>query len=274
MEFRILGSFEVVGSAGVLDLRGAKRRGLLACLVVHAGQPMSTDRLVEELWGDAGSDGAARTVQTYVSQLRKMLHGEPASLGTTPGGYMLEVDLGDVDACRFEQEVSAASAQPDAAQRLAMIDEALVLSRGPPLGEFAGAGWADREARRLEALHLQAQQCRYGALMELGRAREAVAELEVLVSAHPLDEMLWAQLMLALYRSGRQADALGAYQQARSHLVDELGIEPGPELAELEHRILEHDPTLVATTSRSASAGTQRDSAGSPAGNWYPRTLL
>ena len=164
MEFRILGSFEVVGSAGVLDLRGVKRRGLLACLVVHAGEPMSTDRLVEELWGGGGSDGAARTVQTYVSQLRKLLRGEAASLQTRPGGYALEADPLDVDAHRFEQAVTAAGAETDPAGRLAVLGEALALWRGPPLGEFAGAGWADREAARLENLHLQAQQRRYDAL--------------------------------------------------------------------------------------------------------------
>jgi predicted ATPase/DNA-binding SARP family transcriptional activator len=272
MEFRILGSFEVVGSAGVVDLRGAKRRGLLACLVVHARQSMSTDRLVEELWGAGGSVGAARTVQTYVSQLRKMLHDEPASLQTQPGGYVLEADPGDVDACRFEQGVTAASTEPDAAQRLAMIDEALVLWRGPPLGEFAGAGWADREATRLEALHLQALQRRYDSLLELDRARETVAELETLVRAHPLDERLWAQLMLGLYRSGRQADALGAYQQARRHLVDELGIEPGPELADLEHRILDHDPTLASPTDRPAAANNHRVRVSAATDDWSPPT--
>jgi DNA-binding SARP family transcriptional activator len=245
MEFRILGSFEVVGSTGLIDLRGAKRRGLLACLVVHACQPLSTDRLVEDLWGHGGSAAAARTVQTYVSQLRKLLHDEPASLVTRPGGYALEADPGDVDAYGFEQGVTAASAEADPTRRLAVLDGALALWRGPPLDEFAGAGWADHEATRLEAVRLQAQQCRYDALMDLDRAREAVTELETLMASHPLDERLWAQFMLALYRSGRQADALSAYQQARRRLVEELGIEPGPELAELEHRILDHDPTLV-----------------------------
>jgi predicted ATPase/class 3 adenylate cyclase len=246
MEFRILGQFEVEGAEGLIDLRGPKRRGLIACLVVHAGQPLRADRLVQELWGDDGSDGAARTVQTYVSQLRRALRDEPASLRTGPGGYVLEVEAADIDACRFEQGVTGASAEPDAARRLAMIDEAVVLWRGPPLEEFAGAGWADREAARLEALHLQAHQYRFDALMELGRAPEVVAELELVVSVHPLDEMLWAQLMLALYRSGRQADALAAFQRARRHLVDGLGIEPSPELSELEHRILDHDPALTA----------------------------
>jgi predicted ATPase/DNA-binding SARP family transcriptional activator len=246
MEFRILGSFEVVGTDGVLDVRGAKRRSLLACLVVHAGQPLSSDRLVEELWGDRGSDGAVRTVQTYVSQLRRLLAGQTASLVTRPGGYTLEVEPAGVDAHRFERAVTAAGAEPDPARRLDVLDEALALWRGPALGEFVGAGWADRAARPLEALHLQALQRRCDTLVDLDRPGEAVAELDGLVGAHPLDETLWARLMRALYRSGRQADALGAYKQARHHLIEELGIEPGPQLAELEHRILDQDPTLVA----------------------------
>jgi predicted ATPase/DNA-binding SARP family transcriptional activator/class 3 adenylate cyclase len=274
MEFRILGSFEVVGSAGVLDLRGAKRRGLLACLVVHAGQPMSTDRLVEELWGDGGSAGAARTVQTYVSQLRKLLRGEAASLQSRPGGYVLEVDPPDVDAHRFERLVVAAGGDPDPVRRLATVDEALALWRSKPLEEFAGAGWADREATRLEALYLQALQRRYDTLLELDRSGEAVAELETLVGTHPLDERLWAQFMLALYRSGRQGDALGAYQQARRHLIDELGIEPGPELAELERRILNHDPTLVAPAFAPAAGEEHDGPASDTADGWYPRTFL
>jgi DNA-binding SARP family transcriptional activator len=245
MEFRILGSFEVIGSTGLVDLRGAKRRGLLACLVVHAGDPLSADRLVEELWGDTSADGAARTIQTYVSQLRKLLLGEAASLTTHPAGYLLEVDPGDIDAYRFAQGLAAAATEDDPARRLEILDEVLALWRGRPLREFAGAGWADREATRLEALHLQALQRRYDTLLDLDRAADAVADLETLVQTHPLDERLWAQLMLVLYRSGRQADALAAYQRGRRHLVDELGIEPGPELTDLEHRILDHDPTLV-----------------------------
>jgi predicted ATPase/DNA-binding SARP family transcriptional activator/class 3 adenylate cyclase len=274
MEFRILGSFEVVGSEGLVDLSGAKRRGVLAFLVVHAGQPVSIDRLVEELWGDAGSDSAARTVQTYVSQLRKLLKGEGASVQTRPAGYALEVDPEQVDAFRFEQGVAAASAEPDAAQRLAMIDEALVLWRGRPLGEFTGAGWADREATRLEALHLRALQRRYDSLLALDLPADAVAELETLVQTHPLDERLWAQLMLALYRSGRQADALGAYRQARRQLVDQLGIEPGPELAELEHRILDHDPMLVTPAGTRVVGYRRANGASGVAEGWYPRTFL
>jgi predicted ATPase/DNA-binding SARP family transcriptional activator/class 3 adenylate cyclase len=270
MEFRILGSFEVLGTDRALDLRGAKRRGLLAFLVVHAGQPLSTDRLVDELWGEAGSAGAARTVQTYVSQLRKLLHDEPARLETRPGGYVLDVEPAYVDAQRFERGVNAVGTEPDLERQLAMLDEALNLWRGPPLGEFAGAGWVDREATRLEALYLRAQQRRCDILLELDRAREAVGELDLLVDSYPLDETLWGQFMVALYRSGRQADALSAYQQARSHLVDELGIEPSAKLVDLEHRILEHDPTL-ATPAGVPGAGEVQ---GRPPGGWYPRTFM
>lgn len=254
MDFRILGTFEVVGTAGSIDLRGARLRGLLACLATHAGQPMSTDRLVEELWGDRASRSATGTLQAYVSKIRKHLGSDGATLQTRPRGYVLDVDPAEVDARRFERDVAAAGAVPDPARRLALLDEALTLWRGPPLEEFAGAGWADREARRLDAIHLHALQHRCDALLALNRAGEAVAELEALTGSHPVDERLWSQLMVALYRTGRQADALAAYQRVRRHLVDELGVEPGPELSDLEHRILTHDATLSAPSSPPAPA--------------------
>jgi predicted ATPase/DNA-binding SARP family transcriptional activator/class 3 adenylate cyclase len=246
MDFRILGPFEVTGTAGSLELRGVKRRSLLAYLVTHPGQPISADRLVSELWRDGGS-GAVRTVQTYVSQLRRLLDGETVRLDTRPGGYVLEVDPAAVDASRFERAVTASGTEADPVRRLALLDGALELWRGRPLGEFEGTVWADREATWLEALRLQALQRRCDALIDVGRAGEAAAQLEGLVRIHPLDERFWALLMLALYRSGRQADAIRAYQQARHQLLDELGIEPGQELVDLEHRILDHDPTLGAT---------------------------
>jgi predicted ATPase/DNA-binding SARP family transcriptional activator len=244
MDFRILGSFEVVGEAGSITLCGPERRGLLAWLATHAGQPVDTDRLIEELWGGGGSDSAAATVQAHVSKIRTLLGPDGAALQTCPGGYLLAVDPGDVDALRFERDVAAAGAEPDVARRLALLDEALALWRGPPLEEFAGARWADQAIRRLEAVHLHALQRRGDALLALDRAEDA-AELEPVARAHPLDERLWAQLMLSLYRTGRQADALDAYEQVRRHLVDELGIEPGPELATLERRIRDRDPGLA-----------------------------
>jgi predicted ATPase/DNA-binding SARP family transcriptional activator len=247
MDIRILGSFEARGAAGSVTLRGARRRVLLACLATHAGQPVSTDRLIEAMWGVDGSDRAAATLQTYVSKLRKQLGPDGATLETCPGGYRLAIEPDDVDALRFERNVAAAGTEPDLARRLAVLDEALALWRGPPLEEFGGAGWADQTARRLEAVHLRALQRRFDALLALDRAEDAVAGLAPSVRAHPLDERLCAQLMLALYRTGRQADALEAYQQVRQHLVDELGIEPGPELSDLEHRILDHDPALASS---------------------------
>ena len=244
MDFRILGSFEAIGEAGSVTLRGGRRRVLLACLATHAGQPVSIDRLIEAMWGNNGTDSAAATLQTYVSRIRKLLGPDGATLQTSPGGYLLAIEPDAVDAVRFERNVAAAATEPDLGRRLAVLDEALALWRGPPLEEFAGAGWADEAAMRLEAVHLRALQRRFDALLALDRAEDAAGGLEPLVRAHPLDERLWAQFMLSLYRTGRQADALDAYQQVRRHLIDELGIEPGPELSELEHRILDHDPAL------------------------------
>jgi DNA-binding SARP family transcriptional activator len=274
MEFRILGSFEVLGSGGIIELRGTKRRGLVAFLVTHAGQPISRDRLVEDLWGHRGSDGAGRTVQTYVSQLRKVLQDKGVTLETRPGGYVLDFDIGQLDASRFEQDVTAAGAELDLPRRLELLDGALALWRGAPLAEFAGADWADREARRLESLHLQALQRQCDTLLALDRAGEAAAQLEDLVGIYPLDERFWAQFMLALYRSGRQADALGAYQEARRRLVEELGIEPGPELVDLEHRILDHDPSLLTPKDRRAAGDESGASTSAGRDRWHPRTFL
>jgi hypothetical protein len=173
MQFRVLGPFEASGKAGLVDLPDERRRGLLACLVVHAGQPMSTDRLGKAIWVEGGSERAARTVPTYVSQLRKLLRGEAARLETRPAGYAFGVDPADVDAHRFELAVIAAAGEPDPAVRLAVLEGALQSWWGPPLLEFAGAGWADRVIRRLEAFHLQALQRRFASLMELGRSAEA-----------------------------------------------------------------------------------------------------
>jgi DNA-binding SARP family transcriptional activator len=266
MEFRILGSFEVVGSAGLVDLRGAKRRGLLACLVVHAHQPMSTDRLVEELWADRASEGAGRTVQTYVSQLRKLLHGEAASLTTRPGGYVLEMNPGDVDAYAFEQGLVAAGDEADPGRRLAKLDQTLKLWRGPPLAEFVGAGWADREASRLGALRLRALRHRCDNLLELGRAGEATTELETLVHTHPLDEKLWAQFMLALYRDGRSV-TLAMRAEACTRLGDTGAVtELTTALAPYTGQLIVVGRALAASVPPTATLGCWPPSAANTAG--------
>ncbi|MGH8983029.1 MAG: BTAD domain-containing putative transcriptional regulator [Acidimicrobiia bacterium] len=246
MEFGILGPLLVVGPDGPAVVRGTKRRGLLAYLLVHAGDAVPLDRLVEDLWDERSSSGARGTVQTYLSQLRKLLtDSSGVRLETRPGGYALEVPADGLDAARFERLCAQAAAETDATTRLALLDEALGLWRGEPLGEFAGSAWADVEATRLEALRLQALQQRIDARLGLGHHAEVIPELERLVGEHRLHEHSWGQLMVAYYRSGRQADALRAYQRARSLLAEELGVEPGTELQDLERQILDHDPELM-----------------------------
>ncbi len=244
VEFRILGPLEVVCTDEPLDLRGAKRRGLIALLAVHAGQWLSLDRIVEELWGDEPAAGASRTVQTYVSQLRKIFDGTSLIIVQREGGYQLDVPLDRIDAWRFEQAIRMGSDATDPNECLHSMNEALGLWRGSPLQEFDHP-WAVRERSRLELLHLQALDAEIDARLTLGGDRAVVSELEQLVENHPLDERFWAKLLVAYYRSGRQADALQAFQRVRSMLAQELGIDPGPELVELEQRILQQDDTLL-----------------------------
>jgi predicted ATPase/DNA-binding SARP family transcriptional activator len=246
VDFRILGPLEVMGVHGPVTVRGPKRRGLLALLVVHSGQRLTVDRIVEGLWGAAGSPAAARTVQAYVSQLRRVIDDPRVSLVANEGGYTLDVPADAVDATRFERLVREAGDIADPAERVARLDRALELWRGAALEEFADDAWAASERARLDMLRLQAVEQHVEARLALGRHRELIAELEALVDEHPLDERLWAHLLVALYRSGRQADALRAYERLRHTLAEELGIDPSPELAALERQILDHDASLDA----------------------------
>jgi predicted ATPase/class 3 adenylate cyclase/DNA-binding winged helix-turn-helix (wHTH) protein len=249
-----LGSFEVEGPDKPIELGGAKRRGLLAYLLTRGGQPVSLDRLVEDLWDGQPSSAGAGTVQTYVSQLRKLLRDTGVKIETRPGGYALTLATEQLDSMQFERLCAEATADTDARSRLGRLAQALTLWRGVPLGEFAGSAWADAEATRLEALHLQALQQRFDALLALGRHDQVIPELEVVVGDHSLDERFWAQLMLAYYRAGRQADALRAHQRLRTTLANELGIDPSAELVELERRILDQDPALAAAQADGARA--------------------
>jgi len=246
LQFGVLGPLAVWSDGLAVEIKGAKRRGLLAYLLAHAGQPQPLDRIVDALWGDAASRGSEATVQTYVSQLRKRFGAAGPPLAHRAGGYVLDLTPNALDAGRFEVAIAAASALDATDQRLALLDEALGLWRGAPLDEFAGQGWADERARQWTRMHVLAHQLRAAALLDAGRHRDALPALEQLVAAHPLHEPFWSQLIVARYRCGQQADALAAASEARRVLATELGIEPGPELAELEHKVLAQDASLDA----------------------------
>src|SRR5262245_43424195 len=234
MEFRILGPLEVVADGAQLSLGGAQQRAVLALLLTRPNEVVSVDRLTHELWAGEPPRTAANTLQYYVSRLRKLLGAD--RIETRPPGYAIRVEPGELDLERFEGLVARGGAEA--------LRDALALWRGPPLAEFAFATFARAEIARLDELRLAALEARIDADLADGRHAAVVGELEALVLEHPLRERLRAQLMLALYRSGRQAEALAAYQDARRALVDELGIEPGAELQRLEKAVLVHDPSL------------------------------
>jgi len=239
LEFRILGPLEVVGDDGPIELPAGKPRALLAVLLLHGGEVVSVDRLVDELWGERPPHTAAKNVQGYVARLRRVL-GNGALLTQAPG-YALRVDV--LDATNFQALVEEARHE-EPAGAAPRLEQALAFWRGPPLADFAYEPFAQDEIRRLEELRLSALEDRIEADLALGRHEEVVAELESLAREHPLRERLQGLRLVALYRCGRQAEALEAYRTTRRRLVDELGVEPGPELKELERRILEQDPSL------------------------------
>ena len=243
MEFRILGPVSVAVGDREVTLGGVKQRSLLALLLLHRNEPVSTDRLVDELWGERPPETAQKTVQVYVSQLRKLL-GE-GRIETHGHGYVLRVGEGELDLDRFQALVEGAQ-QEEPRGAAASLREALSLFRGEPLQDLAYEPWAQSEIARLREIRLAALEQRLQADLELGRHRALVAELEALVRELPLREELRGLLMLALYRSGRQADALEVHREGRRLLDEQLGLEPGPELRELEQQILQHDPSLAA----------------------------
>jgi DNA-binding SARP family transcriptional activator len=237
MEFRILGPLEVVEDGRTLDLPGKKQRALLAMLLLDANRAVSSERLIEALWEDDPTDTAQQAVQVYVSQLRKRLGRE--RLETQPSGYRLLVEPGELDADRFR--LLAAQG---------MYAEALALWRGPPLGDFTSRRFAQPEVAHLEELYLSCREQRLERALGEGEHAAVTGELEALVRAHPLRERSRGLLMLALYRSGRQADALETYQAGRLMLHEELGLEPGEPLKQLQRSILEHDAALGLPTDR------------------------
>jgi predicted ATPase/DNA-binding SARP family transcriptional activator len=226
-------------------LGGQKRRALLAVLLLDANSVVSGDRLIDALWGDSPPETARNTIQVYISQLRKLL--PEGALETAPPGYRLVIEPDNVDLFEFirlSEQGRTALGAGDAAGGADTLRAALALWRGAPLADLAWEPFAQAEIVRLEELRLAALEDRIDADLALGRHGQLIGELEQLVAEHPLKERLRAQLMLALYRSGRQADALAVYQRARRTLVDELGIEPSDSLKQLELAILAHDPAL------------------------------
>jgi DNA-binding SARP family transcriptional activator/pimeloyl-ACP methyl ester carboxylesterase/class 3 adenylate cyclase/tetratricopeptide (TPR) repeat protein len=252
VEFGLLGPLRVVeGGCDVTPAR-AKQRALLAMLLLRRGQVVPGAQLIEALWGEEPPETAQTALHGHISTLRKLIGAD--RIKTRPPGYLLQVSPGEVDLARFESLVAQARERDDPGERSACLHDALALWRGEPLAELRCEAFADRESARLEELRLAAVEDRVDADLALGRHHELVPELEPLVAEHPFRERLRGQLMLALYRCGRQADALHVFQSGRRTLVEELGIDPGPALQQLELQILRQDPSLDQPTTQPAPA--------------------
>jgi WD40 repeat protein/serine/threonine protein kinase/DNA-binding winged helix-turn-helix (wHTH) protein len=252
VEFRILGPLEVADETGLIDIPAPMQRALLACLVIHANQVVSVDRLLEHIWGEEQPETGLKTLRYHISKLRHTLQpdlrsGQESVIVTRSPGYSLRVDRDLIDADRFQRHLDRArsAAESDPASAIVELDAALQLWRGPALSGFQDEPWATLEAGRLEELRLVAVEDRFAAGLALGRHPTLIADLEKFCHEHPFRERPWGQWMLALYRSDRQADALRAYRSLRRNLGDELGIEPSPELQHLEDRILAQDRDLL-----------------------------
>jgi DNA-binding SARP family transcriptional activator len=251
LEFRVLGPLEVLRDGSGVPLGGHKLRAVLAFLLLNANRVVSTETLVDALWGEQPPKTATASLQNSISQLRKLLGADVVV--TRAPGYALTVEADAIDLVRFEQLVRRAGGE-EAAARATTLRDALALWRGEPLADVAYESFADAEARRLEELRLVALEERIDADLELGRHAELVGELEQLVRAQPVRERLRGQLMLALYRSNRQTEALEAFQDARRRLDDDLGIAPGSALRELHSAILRQERTLLRATPAAAVA--------------------
>ena len=243
MRFGVLGAVEAERDGSAIPLGGPKQRALLALLLLDANTPVGRDRLVDGLWGEAPPPSAGASLDSYLSRLRRLLG--PDRVERQPAGYTLRVERGELDLDRFEALLADARGETDAAQRSDLLRTALDLWRGPPLADVQFEPFAAGECRRLEERRVATIELRVDADLESGADLELVPELEQLVREHPLREGFTAQLMLALYRCGRQADALARFRALRRRLHDELGLEPGHELQLLERRILAHDAELV-----------------------------
>jgi DNA-binding SARP family transcriptional activator len=245
VEFRILGPLEVTARSRTILLPAAKQRTLLGVLLLHPNEVVSPEQLADELWGERTPPSATKLIQTYIGKLRTALGS--GLIETRPSGYLLRLDGEALDAARFQRLADEAKHLADAGEPLDAASrycEALSLWRGPVLVDVSFESLARNEVRRLEEARMVALMDRIDCELVLGHGDELVPELQALVRRYPLRERLRAQLMLALYRSGRQVEALELYAQTHRMLRDELGLEPSPRLQELEREILRHDPKL------------------------------
>ena len=245
LEIRVLGPLEVLRDDQSVHIPGEKERALLAALAMQPGKVISADQLIDQLWGDAIPNNAANALQAVVSRLRRAL-GEDGVIVTKRPGYSLDIEPEAIDSIRFEALLRRAGQldTDDASTASKLLGEALWLWRGTPYADFVYADFAQEERARLDELHASALEEKVAADLTLGRDSEALAQLEKLIPAYPLRERLRGLLMLALYRVGRQGDAIAAYQETRRVLNDDLGLDPGPDLEDIYKRILQHDPSL------------------------------
>ena len=245
MQIRLLGPLEASVDDRRVTVGGAKQRAVLAMLGLEANRAVTADRLIEGLWGEHAPPSAAKMVQNYVWRLRTALADEGGAEIVTRGrAYELRIDRELVDACRLERLVSEAARAAENGEPGNAARAALALFRGEPLADVAEEPFASLEIHRLEELRLTAAELAIEADLAAGRHQEIVGEIDALLAANPLRERLHGQRMLALYRCGRQAEALEAYRHARQTLVEEIGVEPSPELRRLHDAILRQDPAL------------------------------
>jgi DNA-binding SARP family transcriptional activator/tetratricopeptide (TPR) repeat protein len=242
MRVRLLGSVDVVVDGAPRLIQGVRRKALLATLALHDGEVVGTDRLAHVIWGEMASPGSASTLQSHMSFLRGVLGSRTAILARPPG-YVLELGGGDTDVREAERLLRAGTRSPNPSEGIDDLEAALALWRGPPLADVHGMPWLEEQAQRLEVLLGHVKRALFEARLAAGEHIRLVPDLVAMAAEQPLDEQVCGQLMLALYRSGRQAEALAAYQRMRRSLGD-LGIDPGAELRDLQTAILRQDPAL------------------------------
>jgi DNA-binding SARP family transcriptional activator len=242
-QVRLLGPVDIVLDGVEQRISGLRRRALLAVLALHHGQVVSTDQLIDIVWGDAAGSVSTNTLQRHISYLRALL-GDPGAVVAQPPGYRLDLPAEAIDAALAEQLIESATRAGTPAERGRLAEQARGLWQGEPLGGVAGIAWLEEHAQRLSDLRLRATHTLIDARLALGEHARVLPELELLAGRHALDERLQGQLIRALYRNGRQADALDAYHRLRRTLADEMGIEPGPELRDLATAILRQDSEL------------------------------